>query len=523
MDSLQADATRLHIGHRKQFFFDNLIVEAVQNLTRRMHSPQKVKEAPLIQKDQPWERVTYFTPSSWQVIRDPADDVFKCWYEDWQIHPESWPGTPGSMTDPIHYPSRYLFARSDDGIQWEKPQLDIYQEEGRRTNVVLGDREFRGDFGSVHCGYVFRDLFAEDDEERFKILFNHRTPERRTTAQGYYNRYAASPDGIHWKPWGQEPRFGSYGPHLGDAAAIFLDLDERNYILNTRHRFMGNSWIDPSNPVFKHFSWPYYPGQPWRNNKRRIFQARSADLLNWSEPQPIVVPDDELDNVDDGFYAMTQYDLGGMWVGFLDVFHDVDNTMDVQLVYSRDGRTFERLQPGRPWLATGEPGSWDQFMVNVYGGPVAVDDELYIYHGGAKNHHDWWVVGVKEKLDVPEARDMDRVSYCLGLARMKIDRFVSLSANAVRPGILVTKPFYAEGGKLLINARCNRGGSVQVAAASGDGQVISGFEKDNCVPFAGDSVAHQITWKSKEEVPEGWLKLHFYLEDADLYTFQVGE
>ncbi len=49
MDSLQADATRLQIGHTKQFFFDNVIIESVQNLTRRLHSPEKVAEAPLIQ------------------------------------------------------------------------------------------------------------------------------------------------------------------------------------------------------------------------------------------------------------------------------------------------------------------------------------------------------------------------------------------------------------------------------------------------------------------------------------------
>ena len=329
MDRLQADATRLHIGCQKQLFCDDLIVESVQNLARRVHSPQKVEQAPLIRKDKPWEQVTYFTCSSWRVLRDPCDDVFKCWYEDWQMYPQRLPETEGSLHDPRHYPSRYLFARSEDGLDWQKPQLDVYQEEGRRTNVVLGDREFRGDFGSVHSGYVFCDRFAENEEERFKILFNHRTP------QGGDYRFAASPDGIHWKPWGQEPRIGSWGPRLGDVLTVSLDLSERNYILNTRHPFMGRSWVEPHTPVFEHFSAPYYPGQPWRNNRRRIFQARSADLINWSEPEPIVVPDDELDNVDDHFYGMNQYDLGGMWVGFLNVFHQVDNTMDVQLLYSR--------------------------------------------------------------------------------------------------------------------------------------------------------------------------------------------
>ena len=60
---------------------------------------------------------------------------------------------------------------------------------------------------------------------------------------------------------------------------------------------------------------------------------------------------------------------------------------------------------------------------------MQVGDEVYIYHGGARNHHDWWIVGMKAGLDVPEATDMNLVGYGLGLANMKVDRFVSLSAR----------------------------------------------------------------------------------------------
>jgi len=192
MDSLQADASRLHIGPRKQFFFDDLIVESVQNLARRVHSPQKVEQAPLIQRDRPWEQVTYFTFGSWQVMRDPADGIFKCWYEDWQMYPDRFPDDAFPFAHPEHAPSRYLFARSSDGIHWEKPELDIYREQGKETNIVLGD-----DFGSIHCGYVFYDPLEENDEYRFKILFI----SRPSSSTGLHYRYAASPDGIHWKPW----------------------------------------------------------------------------------------------------------------------------------------------------------------------------------------------------------------------------------------------------------------------------------------------------------------------------------
>jgi len=534
------DAIRLQIGERKQFFFDNVVVESVQNLTRRLHSPRKEGHAPLIRRDKPWEQVTYFVCSSWRVIRDPLDHKFKCWYEDWQMHDTARLKENMSFHDPRYFPSRYLFAQSEDGIHWEKPELDVHTEGGHRTNIVLGDigllkgaidgvdpgptldptswnrdLKIKEAIGSVHSGYVFLDPLEQDSEHRFKIMFNHRWPD--------LNRYeiASSPDGIHWKLWDKLPSFGPRDSRLGDVATISFDMDARTYVINTRHPFMGTTHSDPQAPVLPHFMSPYRPDDPERNNKRRIFQARSADLIHWSEPEPIVVPDDAVDNLDDNFYGMKQYDLGGMWVGFLDVFHNVSNTTDVQLLYSRNGRDFHRAGPVGPWLPTGGPGSWDQFMVNTYGGPVAVDDELYIYHGGARNHHDWWIMGKKEGLDVPEATDMSQVGYALGLARMKMDRFVSLSANQVREGLLITRALSNLGGRLIINAHCHAGGYVKVEAAHLDGTMIKGLERDACIPFSGDDTAHEIAWKAQSRLPEGWLKLHFYIRDAELYTFQV--
>jgi len=162
-------------------------------------------------------------------------------------------------------------------------------------------------------------------------------------------------------------------------------------------------------------------------------------------------------------------------------------------------------------------------MVNICSPPLHVGDELYVYYGGAKNHHDWWLWGLKEGLDVPEATDMSRVSYCLGLAKMKVDRYVSLSAGAVREGVLITKPFYAEGGKLLLNARCEVGGYVQVAVADGEGKILAGFEREKSAFFQDDDIARQFAWGDKRELPEGWLKLHFYMKNADLYTFRLQQ
>ena len=516
------DSSLLHFGQAKQFFFDNLIIESAQNLTRKVHKPVKDPRSPLIQKDKPWEHVTYFTECCWRVIRDPQDDLFKCWYEDWKFAQTPKPGE--SVHNPVSSPSRYLFAQSRDGIHWEKPALGILKENGSDTNIVFGDPEF----GSVHSGFVFLDPFEKNPEQRYKMIFNHRTSD--------FLRYeiASSPDGIHWTPWEELPRFGWLGPQAGDVMTIWVEPEVHIYRLNTRHPRMIFVAEHPGDPFLpsaseakpgeqSSFIRPSYPEDFSRQNKRRVFRTESANLLNWTDPKPLIVPDDRLDNIDDAFYGMTQMRIGDAWVGFLHVLHMTENTMDVQLLFSRDGNHFQRILPGQPWLETGDPGDWDQFMVNVYGPPVVVGDEIYLYYGGASNHHDWWAVGDQENLDVPEAQDLNQVNYALGLAHMKLDRFVSLTALPVRQGILVTRPFRSEGNKLYINARCGDEGYVKVAVTDGFGEVIPGFEAKNCQIFDGDGVSSPIRWAGRQEIPNQgrFVKLQFFMKDADLFGFQL--
>jgi len=112
----------------------------------------------------------------------------------------------------------------------------------------------------------------------------------------------------------------------------------------------------------------------------------------------------------------------------------VDNTIDVRLVYSRDGWEWHYMNQRQPWLTT-SADSWDKHMVNVSNPPISVEDELYVYYGGANCHHDWWMMGIYEDLKVPEARDLDLAQYGIGLARMRLDGFVSVGAKAVREGL----------------------------------------------------------------------------------------
>ena len=67
------------------------------------------------------------------------------------------------------------------------------------------------------------------------------------------------------------------------------------------------------------------------------------------------------------------------------VFHQVDNTLDVQLVFSRDGHNWNRTNKRQPFLNNGPSNSWDQYQVAVPSTPITINDKTLIYYGADVN------------------------------------------------------------------------------------------------------------------------------------------
>ena len=367
MNPLITDSVYLRVDNRKQFFFDDLLLEQTQNLTRRFHSPQPTGDRPVLGKDRPWEHVLYFTCNTWNVIRDPKDGLFKCWYEDWQIddlsRAISWiRPSDRKLCLNLHrsWSSRVLYAQSVDGIAWEKPALGMVTEKGRSTNVVLGGRE---PVGPAHCAYVLLDTLETDPSRRYKAIFENRASQEADDQGGGTFRSAFSSDGIHWKVHSEPVRYGQCGPVAGDVVTVSIDPESGIYRLNGRHPTMCSNVVqDMRNPTDGGWIAPSYPHQFGQENRRRIFRVESSDMIHWSTPTPLVVPEHDTDNIDDEFYGMEQFQIGDDWLGLLNVLHNTDNTMDVQLTYSRNGKDFKRIRPGQPWLAPGAEGSWYPYM-----------------------------------------------------------------------------------------------------------------------------------------------------------------
>ena len=517
MRDMSIDTTHLFVRETVQTFIDNLIIESVQNAARRWHRPERREEGPLIYRDRPWEHVTYFTYSNYCVLRDPEDGLFKCWYEDLKPQAENYRGSP----DPRWFLSRQCYAESEDGIHWRKPELDVLEVDGRKTNIVLGG----GDLGVVHSMNVVIDPHPPTRAERFRAIFTHMWDGER----GTYIRCAHSADGLHWEMYDDLPSFGMSGPHLADVSLMFYDEYAREFVQNTRHvMLVRGAALNLRNPHTHQSPRPYQPHSPTTDNKRRIWQSRSHDFIHWSEPLLIAAVDDVDDDLDDAFYGMSQFVLGNVHLATIGVFHSVENEMDAQLLVSRDGVRWRPTAKRQPFLAPRGEGHWDAHMVSMTSPPIEVGDEVWFYHGGTNYHHDWFFWGEAEGMDHPEVRDPLAGMWGLGLATLRKDGYAGLYSNRYREGIVVTRPLISVGTKLVINARCAPGGSVRVEVADRLDDVVEPCSKERSDPFTGDSVRHTVTWDGDPRIPVGpeapnFRKLRFFLRDAELFSFQFAD
>ncbi len=513
------DCIHTHAHLDVQLFVDDWLLESTQSITRRWHQPQHVQNDPIIKRDQPWEHALYFTYSNFQVKRDPQDGLIKCWYED-----------NGPLEGHNPWKTRLCYAVSRDGIHFEKPVSDQVVIDGQPTNVLAGyvegampDANNPWANSGVHSAAIVIDPDPPTPDQRFRMLFSD-AGEQPDKEPVHTIHCAHSPDGLRWIAYPDSPSFGSSGSHLSDVSTIAYDDDSGLFVQMTRHGLMYDVGHRTNTPRLKGWNVPVFPHEPTLHNKRRVFRMLSKDFIHWTEPTVASLARDDFDNLDEQHYGMGHFRVGRHHFGTLGVFQQVDNTMNVRLVHSRDGHQYEPLNRGIPFLEPRGEGHWDRHMVSITSPPIEMGDDWIFYHGGSTCHHDYWMAK-SEGLAHPETHDPHKYyMFGLGAAKLRKNGFASLEACDPRPGVIATRPMLTHGKRLAINARCKPGGSVRVAIADVDGHVQSGYTHDDADVFTGDSTHHVVTWHgnaslANAKAPRNYRKVHFYLDRAEIYSF----
>ncbi len=425
----------------KVLFVDDAQISLMEGVERRIHPARKHEGNPVVTSDNDWEAAGLLVGT----VRKEGEK-YRMWYQ-------SQATIPGANKFDSYVRFLLLYAESDDGLDWAKPALGSYEDPaGSYDNNIAFVR--LGLIKDVNASVLYTPDLA--DGHNYTMM---------TYGTGYhapYNGYvrAFSDDGTSWTDGPTTPVIPGYGD-VG-----WFTRDEKDGVLRGA------------------VTWDRAPGQ---------VVTSSVDGREWTLPWPPIVPDDGDREWADGnpdkttaFRGMLILRYGPVLLGFLQVIRGrevpgqgLDAVMDIQLVCSRDGTNWERVGDRRTILERGEEGSWDSGLVWLGNSLVTEGDRLVAYYSGCEER----------------AGALHRTSWrkSIGQASWPRDRLVGLVASS--DGVVVTAPLGGSG-DLHVNADASRG-SVAAELLGDDSSVVPGYEAENCVPLAADSLDHTLQWRNQ--------------------------
>ena len=534
----------LHIGTTRQLFLDDRVVERASNVRRRLHRPVRHPANPVVRADRAWEQGgSGVDVTGGTVLFDSEEGRFKMWYRTNQAILETDPDGTQREAAGAAYVSCY--AVSQDGVSWEKPQLDLVEFHGRRDNNMLPPAS--GGRGFIRRPNLIKDYDEADPERRYKMVYLDEIGGRFALVPAY------SGDGIHWRMDPAPPAFFER-PVIPNGILFGWDPNRSEYVLY--HRNAGQEPADVD-------------GRAVRSDLRRLVRSASRDFETWRETAvALELGAGDPDDLDVGHLGILSGVLyaGDQYVGFLDTataravedvpaelwepIYKMDHAEHRQeLVVSRDGMRWTRALPHWECIRPGLPGAWDSNHV-IPSKPITRGDRIYIYYSGNCRSC---------KSYLPGSPDAASSSYAIGLATLRLDGFASIEAYTPG-GWLETRPLMFEGDRLVINARAPREpfrasgqgdvvfegdrtfirpraheapaprqaepfGAVRVELTNAAGSPLGGLGAADCDPFTGDSTRHVVTWSGNADVGRAAgqpVRVKFYLTQAALYSFEFA-
>lgn len=469
-----ARAEALDVGDRTQLFIDDRFMAESQGMTLRVNPP--VKAGPAIQPDKPWEAGEIGFCVS--VAKDA--DEYKIWY------------LAHDAANAYHV----CYARSADGITWEKPKLGLIEYGGSKDNNIV--------MAGVVETTVFIDPVAEASK-RFKAVAAMHWPDPKKA--GLY--VWTSPDGLRWTCG---PRVLPFLPDTANQA--FYDTRLKKYVANIRVwaplRMVGRVEMED---ILK--PWPYQPlDKPY-------FIWGTDKIAVPSREVPIVFAYDQRDPVPSDHYnaACIQYPWAAdAYFMFPSAYRHYpeppvgkwgnDGLVDIQMAVSRDGVHWSR--PTRePYVPMGMEGTLDCGQLYMAVGIVRSGDAIFQYYGGYRNTH-----------GAPAG------THGGGICRLlqRPDGF--LSADAAYDGGQFTTPVLRfSGNRLVLNVDGSALGTGKVALLDASGKEIPGFGLAQCDQIEGNSVRKVVHWKGQSDLGSlrgKEVRLGFSMRAMKLFSFRFA-
>jgi len=277
------------------------------------------------------------------------------------------------------------YAFSEDGIRWNKPQLDVKPG----TNIVqTGHRD---------SSTVWLDYDEPNPERRFKMFRSCSGGSTVKSSYGLATFFSA--DGIHWS----DPPLLSGS--CGDRSTVFWNPFRKVWVFSLRGDVNG------------------------QDRHRQYYETRDFVSASWTQTSlPLWTGADSDDlrrpeyNTPPELYCLDCVAYESLVLGMFTIWHgerpEREKPNDISLGYSRDG--FHWTRPSRDaFIGVSEnPGAWNWANVQSAGGCcLVVGDKLYFYVSGRQGDP-----------------GTNRPGICsTGLATLRRDGFASLTDDRATP------------------------------------------------------------------------------------------
>ena len=409
-------------------------------------------------------------------------------------------------------------AESEDGLQWTRPSLGQVQLAGENTSLLALEG--------------LQDKGAQSRHGQPQII---RLPDGRWRmyfwAHGANFSYAVaeSEDGLRWKIRASDTPVlyhpSRFGPHifaLGmDAEELaghppFADLSVEALLELKRLRSNDSAYvyynrelgIYEAYTVFLMFNpkgGPRYCSYDNAAEALRTVQRRtSEDGLVWSDPQLIITPDAG-DPLDLQLYYLSRHQQDGWQIGMLGRYPVMAQTMDIELVFSRDGIVWERPLR-KPWFPRG-PEDYDRKMILAPRSLMDMGDSWLLLYCASNYLHN------------QESEASVNPRSVTAAARFPKRRFVGL--QAAEHGTLLTRPFIQTQREIFVDAEIE--GSLKAELCDPYGNALPGLELSQSVPLIGDAAEHILKWRGTDisRYQYDALSLRLNFDKACLYAIGV--
>ena len=468
----------IDLGSKREVFWDNYLVdEAKTTAFSRMIEPKLVGPCFWFDKGRELDSVSY--PN---LVKD--DKGYKLYYYVW-----GWGD---------NHPAYLAVIESEDGKNWTRPALDIYDQPELEINNVC--------MKGVETPFVFYDTNPNClKEEKYKMLAP-KTDEIEPGKKAWGLWAYVSEDGYHFNK-----------SHLITTDGHFDSLNTAHYHDGEYVCYYRHMHTDECEELIK-----------WDNKaKRDIRVIRSKDFRIWTKQKRIsfedgldyalytnnVICDERAPHIKIGF--PTRYCERDNWTQNTEQMvssklkkHIIETTekrsglalTDAIFMHSREGENWHRFNEA--YFTPGYESEHNWVYGDCYPAYGFVDSGREVYYMYTKDWHR--SVGSPKPLNLYEVRK---------------DGFACYMADG-KERVIVTKPLVFKGKDLHINFQTSAYGYIYVDVLDKDGHKLS---ENESFEIYGDNIDRRILFSDGSDFSkyEGKpIRLRFIMRDAKLYSLK---